>query len=91
MPCNAPYDAPLHVNFVIILYNKIYIYILSKATYSAIRLYIVLSVCVPGNWTHNFYAANAMLTTEPQEHTDIMYYNTNYDYLSCIIPFNNPL
>ncbi len=36
--------------------------LLSKATYSIFRLYIFLSVCVfPGNWTHNLYAANAML------------------------------
>ncbi len=40
------------------LFDDILIYIyqtlLSKATYSAFRLYIFLSVCVfPGNWTHN--------------------------------------
>ncbi len=36
--------------------------LLSKATYSTFRLYIILSVCVfPGNWTHNLCAANAML------------------------------
>ncbi len=34
-----------------------------------IKVIHFLSVYVfPGNWTHNLCAANAMLTTEPQEH-----------------------
>ncbi len=44
---------------------------LSKATYSAFRLYIFffLSVCVfPGNWTHNLFVLQMQCsTTEPQE------------------------
>ncbi len=44
--------------------------LLSKETYSAFRLYIILSVCVfPGNWTHNLFALLIQCsTTEPQEH-----------------------
>ncbi len=44
------------------VYIYIYQTLLSKATYSAFRLYIFLSVHVfPGNRTHNLCAANAML------------------------------
>ncbi len=44
--------------------------LLSKETYSALRLYIILSVHVfPGNWTHNLFALLTQCsTTEPQEH-----------------------
>ncbi len=53
----------IHIyNFNLITFNYIYQTLLSKATYSAFRLYMFLSVHVfPGNRTHNLCAANAML------------------------------
>ncbi len=70
--------------FMLLSYVSYYIYIyiyqtlLSKATYSAFRLYIcIVSMCVP--WESNpqpLRCKRNALTTEPQEHC-VNYINTS--------------
>ncbi len=57
----VPYELQPEGNSRNNIKNYIYQTLLSKATYSAVRLYIFCLYKLPGNRTHNLCAASAML------------------------------